>query len=237
MKSNNLLRIILVLLTMMLSGCATAAVLTMDDIDTSKWVKVDSDSIIAVGTASFKSEDTKATERPQAVLVGLKYTYAMDKASEQELISVAEQLDGQYIQVNNGEEIRLEVSGWDEKKVKPTQLKSMLLLRYMKEAPKLTSEEVSALEKMGFKQEDAVNKYYSKQLTVYATLYPSANNLDDLKQEFKKQRNVDIYRFSGDSSTNPAKVILTPAAVAVDVVTSPIQIPALIYLVNNMKWM
>ena len=237
MKSNNLLRIIFVLLAMILSGCATASVLTMDEIDTSKWVKVDSDSIISVGTASFKSEDTRKTEDSLIALVGLKYTYAMDKESGQELISVAEQLDGQYIQVNNGEEIRLEVSGWDEKKVKPTQLKSMLVLKYMKEAPKLSSEEVSALEKMGFKQDNSANNYYAKQITFYATLYPSANNLDDLKQEFKKRRNVEIYSFVGDSSTNPAKIILAPAAVAVDVVTSPIQIPALIYLVNNMKWM
>ncbi len=230
------------LFTMALFGLTGCASLIASGISRSIWETdgyselIATDDIIAMGSAASHTRQSASKEGAAVVLVGTKNTYVMTEGGL-ELTSIVNQLDGQFISVNQNQAIEFRLL--DTLDDGASQFSGDIDLSYHKTTESISPKEIKALSHLGFKLiENCGDKKkpspdsngpvscYMKPLHIKATLYPPAKNLATIKTQFKRTREISLVKYhEGRDGTgiNPISIILMPAAIVIDVITSPLQ--------------
>lgn len=196
-------------------GCATTVAMSSSGNRSAYYsTPVQSDTIFALGKPDAAAAQQMGAPHAMAFL-GKKNTYLLFSGGE-ELMQVANGLDGNLVSLGSqsGQLFLRDKKVW-----------GTLTLTYGKGGSYVpTPAEIATLTRLGFTQLGK-SGVYRKSIAVNGVVYPALTLPEDQAQRFKVNRQLDFYN-PPDSSPPPdfSKLIKVPVAIAVDVVTLPLQL-------------
>jgi hypothetical protein len=197
------------------------------------------DSLIAIGYAVSTDND----KSQPLVFAGIKHSYLLTKGAE-EISAIANSFDGNHLLINYETyydfEHKQQTSEHEIKLITTqTGFKGTINVAFLRHSGDYTPTELTNLERLGFSKAETpgriwgTNVIYRKTVALEGRIYPSAPNIKEVQNKFKRHRNMTLYSTKEVTSSNTGKLTNLPSTILVDVATLPFQLIFLPFLMAH----
>lgn len=184
------------------------------------------DTIVAIGQPDESA--LKKIGNPHALFfLGEQRSYFLAEGGET-LVNIAKKLDGNLIEMKSDSRSMY---------IKDEQIWGSIVLTYdKKNNNEINNNELATLADLGFSKKLKGMAGFEKVITVKGVIYPRVYIPASQLNNLQKRRSISFYN-PPSSVVVPSiqKVVLMPVAIAADVVTSPLQLLGVVFLVLVFK--